>query len=223
MKLMLSGGGAGEQTKKLDEHFASWVDKEKPLLYIPIAINSCKHPYNECLDWLKSTFDVLGIKKYEMVTEENLEEYSNKDVSEFGGIYIGGGNTPYLLKKLKESGVWKFLQDAVEKDIPIYGGSAGAIIFSKAITPSLNFDKNWVELNGKDLDGMNLTKDNFLFCHFNENKEDRIKQIILEQKTSPAILLPEPSGLSIVDDKITALGDVWVMDKEGNKKELSLI
>lgn len=221
MRLILSGGGSGKQTKELDETFASWVDKKKPLLYIPIAIDNCKHPYDQCLGWLKSTFNNLGIENYEMVTENNLGEYSKKNVSEFGGIYIGGGNTPYLLKKLKESGMWKFLQKALEKDVPIYGGSAGAIIFSKSIKPSLNFDKNWSELT--ELEGMNLTKDYFLFCHFEDSKEEEIKKIISKQNTMPAILLPETSGLSIIDDKINVLGSVWIFDEKGKRKFNSII
>ena len=223
MKLILSGGGSGKQTKELDEQFANWVNKEKPLLYIPIAINNCKHPYSGCLIWLKSTFDNFGIKKYEVITEENLEEYSKKNVSDFGGIYIGGGNTFYLLKKLKESGMWEFLQNAIKKNIPVYGGSAGAIIFSKSIKPSLNFDKNWVEL--KELSGMNLIKGNFLFCHFNENKQDKINEIILRQKTTPAILLPENAGLVIENNNVKVIGKGKVFSKKINsdKKRISVL
>lgn len=218
MKLVLSGGGSGKQTKELDEHFVSLTDKKKPLLYIPIAINDCKHPYNECLKWLKSTFDKIGIKKYEMITEENLKEYSVKDPSLFGGIYIGGGNTPYLLKKLKETGMWKFLEKAIKKDVPIYGGSAGAIIFSKSIKPSLISDKNQVKL--KNLKGMNLINNHFLFCHFDKNKEESIKKIILEQQISPAILLPEASGLYLTDKKIESIGKdpAWIIDDAKVKK-----
>ena len=61
MRIILSGGGSGERTKELDEMFASLLDKTKPLLYIPIAIDSIKHPYSSCLAWLRSTFDKLGV------------------------------------------------------------------------------------------------------------------------------------------------------------------
>lgn len=189
MKLILSGGGSGKQTKELDKKFANLIDKEKPLLYIPIAIDNCKRPYPGCLEWLRSTFDNLGITKYEMITEKELGKYSKKDPSEFGGIYIGRGNTPYLLKKLKESGMWQFLEKALEQDVPIYGGSAGAIIFGKSIKPSLHMDKNWVDL--EDLEGMNVLKGKYIFCHVSPEKkeEDKIKNLAIKNNTLPAILL----------------------------------
>jgi dipeptidase E len=104
MKAILSGGGSGEQTKELDGYFAKLVDKTKNLLYIPIAIDSCKHPYPDCLTWLRGTFDKLGISKYEMVTEEGLSKLAKEDPISYGGIYIGGGNI--FIKKTKR--VWCF-------------------------------------------------------------------------------------------------------------------
>ena len=115
MNLILSGGGSGEQTKILDELFANLVDKTKPLLYLPIAIDTDKHPYAECLKWLKGTFEKLGINKYKMWTEEDLDKYKKININDYGGIYIGGGNTPYLLKTLKESGLLNWLKDIVNK------------------------------------------------------------------------------------------------------------
>jgi len=58
--------GSGEDIIEVDKLFASMLDKNKPLLYIPIAIDNIKHPYEDCLDWLKNTFEPLGISKYEM-------------------------------------------------------------------------------------------------------------------------------------------------------------
>jgi dipeptidase E len=222
MRIILSGGGAGEQTKELDNLFANILDKNKPLLYIPIAIDSIKHPYNDCLSWLKSTFDKLGISKYQMWTEEDLKKSRDISPLEFSGIYIGGGNTPYLLKQLKETGAWNFLIKAIKKNIPIYGGSAGAIIFSKSIKPSLNFDKNWSKL--KKFEGMNLIKENYLFCHFTVQKDEQIKKIIINEKISSSIALTERSGLFINEDKIKVIGQEssWIFDNKGNKKELSV-
>ncbi|MEK6793115.1 MAG: hypothetical protein AABX95_04830, partial [Nanoarchaeota archaeon] len=74
MVLILTGGGNGEDTKEIDKYFASLVDKTKPLLYLPIAIDTIKHPYPECLRWLRQTLDKLGIRKYEMITEETLSQ-----------------------------------------------------------------------------------------------------------------------------------------------------
>jgi len=220
MRIILSGGGSGEQTKELDQLFANLLDKNKPLLYIPIAIDNIKHPYDNCLSWLRLTFDKLGISKYEMWTEETLKNSKNISPTEFSGIYIGGGNTPYLLKKLKETGFWIFLKKAIKNNIPIYGGSAGAIIFAKSVKPSVNFDKNWIGL--KNFDGMNLIKNNYLFCHFTNKKEEQIKEIIFKEKLPSSIALTESNGLFLNNDKIEIIGSEssWIFNNKGNKKEL---
>ena len=52
MKLILSGGGDAEQTKRLDEFFVSLIPGGRKILYIPIAMK-LKYDTKECLDWLK--------------------------------------------------------------------------------------------------------------------------------------------------------------------------
>ncbi len=114
------------------------------------------------------------------------------------------------------------LKKAIENNIPIYGGSAGAIIFSKSIKPSLNFDKNWVEL--KDLEGMNIIDNKYLFCHFSIDKEEMIKKIILKEKLNLSIALTEKNGLLISNNKIEVVGkeSAWIFNNEGCKKELKV-
>ena len=186
MKLFLSGGGNGKQTAELDELFSKELDKSKPLLYIPIAINTEKHPYPECLKWLKSTFDKFGVKNYIMRDEKKIYYYKKEKIGNFAGIYIGGGNAPYLLKILKDSGLWDFIKQSVLNDIPIYGGSAGAIIFGKTIIPSLNDDENFVCL--KDFSGMNLAKGYEVWCHYDSSKDKAIKQVITDMQ---CCIIPE--------------------------------
>lgn len=220
MNLILTGGGSGEQTKEIDELFASLLDKSKPLLYIPIAIDNIKHPYPECLKWLKTTFDKLGVQLYRMITNDDLKNARQMNITDYAGIYIGGGNTPYLLKKLKQSKLWNKLKEAIKKDIPIYGGSAGAIIFSKTIKPSTYFDKNWIEL--KKFEGMNKIKKNHLFCHYTDKKEQQIKTIITNEKLDTSIALTEKNALYITKKEIKLIGQepAWQFDKAGNKKEI---
>lgn len=204
MKIILSGGGSGKDTKELDEKFASLLDKSKSLLYIPIAIDNIKHPYPDCLRWLKSTFDKLKVTKYEMWVEEDLTKSKKTPPNDFAGIYIGGGNTPYLLKKLKESGFWDFLKKAINLNIPVYGGSAGAVVFSKTILHSLYNDKNWVEI--KDLDGMNILNNYEITVHYNKDKEKKLMEISRENKLDLIIALTEKNGVYVADNKIILIG-----------------
>ncbi len=204
MKIILSGGGSGEKTKELDKKFSFLLDKSKPLLYIPIAIDHTKQPYDECLKWLRTTFEHLGVRKYEMWTEKDLDKVKEAEPEDYSGIYIGGGNTPYLLKKLKETKVWDFLKKAINKDLPIYGGSAGAIIFSKTIITSLYYDKNWVEI--KDYSGMNVLGGKEITCHYTPTEREKVLRIMKEHKIKTIIALTERNGLFINNEKITVIG-----------------
>lgn len=219
MELILSGGGSREKSLEMDKLFASLINKSKPLLYIPIAIDKIKHPYPECLTWLKQTFDSFGVKLYEMWTEEEL--YQSKEIKpeNFGGIYIGGGNTFYLLKTLKESDFWNFLVIAIKKDIPIYGGSTGAIIFGKSILTSS--DENLVGL--KDFSGMNLLKNISLFCHYKLEKEEKINEELKNFHLNKIIALSERTGIYLKDGKITIIGqEPAYLFSNKNKREINV-
>lgn len=219
MELILSGGGGGKKSLEMDKLFASLIDKSKPLLYIPIAIDKIKHPYPECLKWLKQTFDYFGVKLYEMWTEEEIYQSKIIEPESFGGIYIGGGNTFYLLKTLKESNFWNFLSKAVKKNIPIYGGSAGGIIFGKSILTSC--DENIVGL--KDFSGMNLLKNMSLFCHYKQEKEKEVSEKLKNFHLNKIIALSERTSIYLKDNKIMIIGqEPAYLFSNKNKKEINV-
>ncbi len=211
MRLFLSGGGSGEKSINLDKRFALAVGKKKPLLYIPIAIDKEKHPYPECLKWISKTLNPLGLVDIELWTEKDLRERPEKDLKRFGGIYIGGGNTFYLLKELRESGFLLKLEKMIKSNIPVYGGSAGAIICGKTILTSN--DKNIVRL--RNFDSMNLVRDIDLVCHYRPNMNKKIKQYQSKHKLR-VIALPENCGLFVTDNDLEVVGpgSAYLVDKE---------
>ena len=135
MNLILSGGGAMPQTKKVNDLFLSLL-KNKQILYIPIAIDTVKHPYDSCLAWLKQELNSARNKlSIEMWVEKDIYEKGYGALLKFGGIYIGGGNTFYLLNEFKKSEFDKKLVKLLnEIDIPVFGGSAGTLILQKVLT-----------------------------------------------------------------------------------------
>ena len=128
MKLILSGGGDGEQVKESYELFANLVNKGK-VLYIPLAWN---HGGMEtCINWLKSELLPFGITEIQDVLDA---KYITKEVlSECKGVFIGGGNTFKLLKVLKETEAFDNLLEFLNNGGVVMGGSAGALIFGKSI------------------------------------------------------------------------------------------
>lgn len=217
MKLILSGGGSGKKSEILDKLFAEMISKKKPLLYIPIAIDQVKHPLPDCLKWLKGTFDNLGIKNYEMWSEKEIIENKNYDATRFGGIYIGGGNTYYLLNRLNDAGFFKVIKSALDNNVPIYGGSAGAIIFGKSILTSS--DENKVAL--KKFGGQNILNGLNIACHYKTENDEKLKT--LSKNIGDIIALPETSGILIEDNKCSIIGkDNGFTFKKSIKSEVEI-
>lgn len=203
MRLFLSGGGSGEKSKELDKKFASALNKSKSLLYIPIAMDEGRHPYSECLQWIRKTFVPLGVKKIEMCTEGDLRKLTENDLERFSGVYIGGGNTFYLLKELRESKFLPKLERIIKKGISVYGGSAGAIICAKTIIPATPFDNNDVGL--KNLNAMNLVRGFDLWCHYDVSMDKQIKEYQKKYHMN-LIALPEDCGLYVSERNIEIIG-----------------
>lgn len=211
MKLFLGGGK--EDSIELDKKFVASLDLSKPLLYIPIAINTQKHPYSGCLEWLLDVFSPLGVKDIVMWIEDDLREKQGKYFEQFGGIYIGGGNTFKLLKELKEFGTFEILRKLAKKDVPIYGGSAGAIIFAKTVIPALSADENFVEL--ADFTALNLVNNYEIWCHYNKSLDSLIKSYMDKYYLKKIIAIPENAGLYVTENDIEAVGPADVKIFEG--------
>ena len=197
-KLILSGGSGKNNEKKLNSLFLKLV-KNSPILYIPLARET--KDYSECYDWINSA---LPGKKINMLVDFKLQKIK---LDNFGGIYIGGGNTFKLLKEIKENNFDKELSKF--KGV-IYGGSAGAIIFGKTIeTASWGKikDKNKVKL--KDLKGLNLVNGDNIKAHYISKEKNEVKRFVKKTKT-PIIALPEDSGVYVEDKKIIPVNNVYI-------------
>lgn len=204
MKLFLSGGGSDQESYQLDKKFIESIDINKPVLYIPIAINIEKHPYPSCLEWLKGNFKQFNFNNFVMWSEEDLKNKTKEDYEQFGGIYIGGGNTYKLLNDLKQFGTFEILKRLSEKDIPIYGGSAGAIILTESIITAEYLDSN--EIGLKDLSALDLTHGYDIWCHYKPEMRDGLIKFQKENNISKILTVPEDAGLYVTEDKIEAVG-----------------
>lgn len=118
------------------------IDHEKPLLYIPLAMES--EMYSSCLEWIKGELREVDITGIEMVT--SAQEITDKDLSQYCAIFIGGGNTFKLLYELKISGAFEKIKAYMDNDGIVFGGSAGAIIFGESLESCILDDTNEVGL-----------------------------------------------------------------------------
>lgn len=198
--LILSGGGDAEQVRPIDSFFANVIDKEKVLIYIPVAMEEDCFTYDECYNWFLKTYNEYGINKIDMWTDL----YGKKLTNEYAGVFIGGGNTFKLLKILKDT---KFEMECIKfinNGGIIYGGSAGAIIFGKTIDSAKYADKNSVNLI--DTMGLNLLSNKDVWCHYKDSDNE-----FIDSYDNELYILYEESGIIIDGNEIKGIGKKYKM------------
>ena len=109
------------------------------------------------------------------------------------------------------------MKKLAKKDVPVYGGSAGAIIFAKTIIPALSADDNFVELT--DFSAFNLVKNYDMWCHYSESLDPVVKSYMDKYSLKKIIAIPENAGLYVTKDNIEAIGsgDVKIFEGEDIK------
>ncbi|MCM3609838.1 Type 1 glutamine amidotransferase-like domain-containing protein [Planococcus sp. MERTA32b] len=198
--LLLSGGGDRKNTEKFDEEFRRQIGQAKPLLYIPIAMDGML-PYADCLQWMRDVFHPLGIQEIVMWTD--LHRKSANELQQFSAVYIGGGNTFHLLNEMRNSGFGKVLEEYINGNGVVYGGSAGAIILGSNIMTCAHLDDNRVDVH--DFTGLDVLDGLAVWCHY-ENENDEMIRSYIEDFDAPVIALPEESGAYFQDGHIKVTG-----------------
>jgi dipeptidase E len=194
-RIFLAGGGDKVESRLIDEQFVGTLDLSKPLIYIPNA--GRLEEYATGLEWLHSAMKPLGVLLIEMWAD--LRPHCL--INEISGIYIGGGDTSKLLAEVRHAGFETFLQNAAELGIPIYGGSAGAIILGEDIRTAPEAQK----LNTSEALGLQMIKLFSVVCHYSsDNRETIVK--LSKDLGRPIIAIPEKSGAFIEGDKLTCCG-----------------
>jgi len=211
MKLYLCGGGSGKQNLSALLKFSKKLDKTKPILYVPLAMEETK--YDSCYNWFKEEIKNVNLTNFEMV--KSSLEFSQKELSNYNAIFIGGGNTYKLLNEIKQNSNYEKIIDYLHNDGTIFGGSAGAIIFGKDINCCLLDDKN--NINLKDTKGFNLLNNYSILCHLkNKNFKKNFKFLEKYSKENKVIYLPEEDVILIEDKKISIIGNKkYVIFKDG--------
>lgn len=202
MKLFLNGGGDGPQAALAYQRFSENIDRAKPLLYLPLAMEPEQYP--GCLAWIQEELKDIGLAGIDMVS--SMEELYQRTFSDYCAAFIGGGNTFRLLAGLKESGCFEKISDYIRHDGVVFGGSAGAILFGADIESCACEDANDVQL--ADTSGFDVLNGVSLFCHYSVEKDQRCTDdhlFTLSWKRS-IVALPEEDTIFIDGDEITVIG-----------------
>lgn len=194
--IFLAGGGSVADSRSLDERFAAAIDATKPLVYIPNAMKS--RPYKSCLAWLESVLSPLGITNIEMWV--NLRR-RYPEVTSIAGVYIGGGDTIKLLQEIRKVEFDNYLLQVINAGLPVYGGSAGAIILGRDIRTAPEAHG----LNIAETKGLEATLNYSIVCHYASNRAEEV-QNLAQQLGHGIIAIPEKAGGHLYSNHLTNYG-----------------
>lgn len=232
MRLLLNGGGSTEQLIPTMSKLNEIIDHNKPMLYIPLAMDEVEHPYDGCYEWFKDQITNVAVPSLDMV--RSFEALASKILNEYSAIFIGGGNTYKLLKGLKESGSFDKIQEYIQNNGIVVGCSAGAVICGKDIDIIASMDPNDVKL--KDTKGFDVLSGISVFPHYmnlkskltyeeNQERIDKFTNSILKftLKNGDVYAIPEEDTIFVNDGSIDILGNKpFYYFKNGEKIEYSL-
>lgn len=181
---------------KLKEEFLNLFTKDPKhlkVLYIPTAIDGEE---DDDFSWVEEELEYLykmGVKK------ENIIEYRmdyELNITDYDFIYVIGGNTFYLLQKIREYNFDREIAQAINSGVVYVGSSAGSIIIGTTIETALPYDNNDCELT--DFTGLNII-DAVIIPHANRKKD-----FILEQKKKYKRIysINDGHGIIFLDDTV---------------------
>ncbi|MBE5753349.1 MAG: peptidase E [Clostridiales bacterium] len=218
--IAIGGGELRERTTlKIDEYIANLAkeragDKRANALFIPTASHDFMPYYNTFHKVYTGVFDIktdVALTVFKEVDMERMRaKFEKADV-----IYVGGGDTIFMIESWKESGLLNLIKDAYERGVIIAGLSAGAICwFSDIYTDSLKTDDGEKYAMFKGLGWL----DGVVSPHYNQRIEDFDK--IVAENFSSAYGIEDDSAIIIEDGEIVGTlssgGNVYRLKGNGD-------
>lgn len=222
-KIIAIGGGELRErtTLAIDEYIAALAkaragERRANALFIPTASHDFMPYYNTFHKVYTGVFDIktdVALTVFKDVDQEKLKaKFEKADM-----IYVGGGDTVFMMERWKKVGLLPYLQDAYERGVIIAGLSAGAICwFSDIYTDSAaalgdNGEKYAMFTGLKWLNGV-------ISPHYNERMLD-FDEIVCYNYPC-AFGIENDAALVIADGEVvgsvTSGGNAWLLEtKDG--------
>ena len=218
--IAIGGGELRERTTLIiDEYIANLAkeragDKRANALFIPTASHDFMPYYNTFHKVYTGFFDIKTDVALTVFKEVDLErmraKFEKADV-----VYVGGGDTVFMIESWKQSGLLDLIKDAYERGVIIAGLSAGAICwFSDIYTDSLKTDDGVKYAMFKGLGWI----DGVVSPHYNQRVDDFDK--IVAENFSSAYGIEDDSAIIIEDGEIVGTlssgGNVYRLKGNGD-------
>ena len=173
--------------------------KGKKVLFIPTA--NIDEETKFLVDEAKEVFESLEMEVEDLEISKLDEKTIKNKIEKTNYLYIGGGNTFYLLQELKRKNLIDFIKNRVNFGMTYIGESAGAIITSKDIEYNDLMDDKTIAKDLKEYLGLNLV-DFYVVPHLNEFPfEESSKQTVEKYKDKLNIIAINNSQAIIVKDE----------------------
>lgn len=181
------------ETENIDKEIVKLSEKENPkLLFIGTASKENPIYFNA----IKNIYEDLGC------VAECLEIISNNDLGKIREkvlssdiIYIGGGNTRFMLQEWERVGLKEILLEAYNKGIVMSGFSAGTYC--------------WFKYNYELIKGFDLI--NAIVCvHYDEKSEEKKKQFFeaIKNNNMIGIALDNGTALEIINNRFKVIKSI---------------
>lgn len=176
------------ETKEIDEEIVKTSNKKNPkLLFIGTASS---HSYDYYLV-IKKIYENLGctVSNLDLLADNINMTDVKKSILNTDIIYVGGGNTRFMLEKWRELGIDKLLIQAYNKGIVCSGLSAESYC--------------WFKYNYDLIEGMGII--NAINCVHYDQKDNEAKEKfydVIKDKNMEGIALDNCVAIEFIDGKI---------------------
>jgi len=216
----IGGGELGDfETLPIDREIVKYSRKKYPkVLFIPTASKDARGYWDVFQsvykDKLKCKTDVLFLLDGELSKKQIEKKILSSDI-----IYVGGGNTLYMMQVWRKLGVDTMLEKAYEKGIILSGISAGAICWfrygssdSRMFMKNTKNSKSLMRVRGLELLPITLSP------HHTKEKDIRDPGMIeIMKRTSGVGLAVEDGAAILIQD---AKYKVLTVDKKAGIKKI---
>ena len=225
-KLIAIGGGELRErtTLKIDEYIATLAkaragDRRANALFIPTASHDFMPYYNTFHKVYTGIFDIKTDVALTVFKQPDMEKMKAK-FDKADVIYVGGGDTVFMIKHWQEIGLLPLIEDAYRRGVVIAGLSAGAICwFSDIYTDSAMVNGDGEEKYSM-FQGLSWQK-GVISPHYNTRMLDFDK--IVCYNYARAYGVEDNAALVIEDDEIvgsiTSGGKAWLLHCQDGKLE----
>ncbi len=214
------GGGELRQKETLDiDRYVAGLAKKHAApergyaVFVPTASHDSKPYFNTFRKTYTSEFDLKAdlilLTRDEMTIEKVEDKIKKADM-----LYVGGGDTKYMIETWEQNGVDRMIIDAYLRGVPIAGLSAGAICwFSKMYTDCDIMAGETGEY--RVMDGLGLIPG---FCCPHYNLRPEFDQQVVQAGVT-ALALENNSAAVFVDEELigalTSGGTAYLVEPDG--------